>query len=227
MENEACKGSIGFNEKIKQETVLHLYSDYALQSGITFYPCLEETFYIADPFRENYYICLDDYFSYLKKAKVNELENIACSLGAKHVKISLKEKKKTFVSHDVKMKAEFKSKDHTHAKTNMQHTTSSDEYTNVEVASELDFNQNDTVKTPELIYFKYESDIQSLIEMRMNNKIKSKTYTFNYNNNHELQEKAAASIDAVIKKLNCNGNSSIVSEVESQKRIVFEYSIEF
>lgn len=226
-ENEACKGALGFAERIRQENVLHLYKETAEQSGIIFYPCLKETLYCINPYNPNLYICLDDYFQYIKKAKVDELEMIAQCLGAKHVTISFKERKKTLVSHDAKVKANVKFL----GKSNAEHTDKADEFSSIEVAAEVDFDGNDSPIEPNLTYFKYDSDIQALINMRLDlnnqNRIKSKVYRFEYNTNREMKEKTAANIDAVIKKIGCVGNGSVVSEVQAESRTVLEYKITF
>lgn len=227
MENEACKGSIGFSDKIKQENILHIYEDFAEQLGITFYPCIKDTIFCANPYKENFYICLDDYFTYIRKAKVDELETIAHSLGAKYVKVSFKEKKKTFVSNNINAKAGYGKKVSIKAENNQV----KDEYSGIEVAAEVEFNGNSEPVKPELVYFKNESDINALIKMRLDkenrNQIKSKTYVFSCHDNRGMQEKTAITIDAMLNKLGCAGNSSVVSEVQTECRTVLEYSIVF
>lgn len=231
MEVEACKGAIGFVEKIKNENILNLYSEFASQAGFQLYPCVTETIYCANPYLDNFYVGLDDYFKYIKKAKVDELETVAYSLGAKHVKISFKEKKKTLVSKDANGKVKGNAFGVAKVNGDMEYSMSSDEFSNIEVYTEVDFDGNDVPSRPELTYFKQESDIAALIRMRLDednmNKIKSKTYTFNYYSNREMQEKTAANIDVILKKLNCSGNGTVVSEVQSERRMVLEYSIVF
>ena len=108
LENEVCFGSVGFEDKMKKEDVLHLYSEYASNSDIVFYPYLEETIYCANPYKKDFYINLDYYFDYLEKAKVNELKAIAHALGAKHVKISLIKEKKRFIKSNAKLSKKLK-----------------------------------------------------------------------------------------------------------------------
>ena len=50
------------------------------------------------------YIALDEYFSYLKIERINELQMIAKSLGAKHFKVTYKEEQTAFSEKSSKEK---------------------------------------------------------------------------------------------------------------------------
>ena len=229
LENEVCFGSIGFEEKAKTDNILHLYTNYAINSHMTFYPYLEETIYCADPYKENYYINLDEYFSYLKKAKINELEKIAYVLGAKHVKISIKEKKKTLISRTSKGKLSIKDNPYGKGSAGYESSSYSDEFAEIKIECDTSFEGHNNPVMPEVIYFKYDNDIKSLIEMRLNdeNAIKTKTYSLDFTTGRDMHEKTAANLDTLLKKIGCSGNKTVTNEVEDQKRFSFEYTIEF
>ncbi|MEE0965812.1 MAG: hypothetical protein U0L85_02030 [Bacilli bacterium] len=229
LENEVCFGSIGFEEKAKTDNILHFYTSYASESRMSFYPYLEETIYCADPYKENYYISLDEYFAYLKKAKINELEKIAYVLGAKHVKISIKEKKKTLITHTSKSKLSVKGGPIGKSSSGYESSSHSDEYAEIKIESNTSFEGHDNPVMPEVVYFKYDNDIKALIEMRMNDKnaLKTKTYSLDYTTGRDMHEKTAANLDALLKKIGCTGNKTVTNEVEDQKRFSFEYTIEF
>lgn len=231
MDNPVCADALGFQETIKGKTLLCVLNKHIDDTGINFEPCIDENFYCKNPYIDNEYIRLDDYFSYIEKAKVNELELIAQSLGAKKVKIVFKKQKKTLVSNaaqvNAKIKLPFGKKDGANA--NINHNAKSNEYGDIKIASELNFKGKATPAEPELIYFKGNSDIISLIKMRLSsdNPISSKTFEFECGSGKELQHKDAMGIDAVLEKKGFAGNASIVSEVQEEQRKVLEYSIEF
>lgn len=225
-ENEACNGAVGYRMTVKGMEMLNIYEDSARQLGMRFYPNISKTIYYADPCQANFYISLDEYFSYLKNARVSELAMIAKDLGAKKVKITLKEHKKTFVSKNVRAEAKVEK-----VGASNSYNKSDSEFASIAIADEEEFSGHDTPVEPRLVYFKNESDIEKLIEMRMDaskqNKIKSKTYTLQYNKSSGIKEKEAAKIDAVLGQLKCGGTASISSEAQCENRTVLEYSIEF
>ena len=45
-----------------------------------------------DPSDDKLYIALDNYYDYLKVTRISKLQNLAQSLGAKHFKVSYKDK---------------------------------------------------------------------------------------------------------------------------------------
>lgn len=230
-DNPAVKGAQGYEKKIKRMEVLNIFHEYAELSGINFYPCIKENIYCINPYNSSMYICLDEYFDYLKKSKIDELETIAHKLGAKHMRVTFKSQKEVLVSQNIDADAAFNKKRKAKSGGNADLFKTQGEYVSIEVASELDFDGNDTPTRPELVYFKNESDILALVDMRLdsasNNKIKAKTYMLKRSNKRELQEKTALAIDLVLKQLDCAGNISVVSKVQSDQRTALEYHIVF
>ncbi len=83
-ESDVCKDSVGFKAVLNNVDVITLYSNQIDQFGLTFYPGPDNGVYYVDPCDKNHYILLEEYFSYMKKQLVAELNRIAQSLGAKH-----------------------------------------------------------------------------------------------------------------------------------------------
>lgn len=229
-DKEACQGEVGYLTTAKSVEILNIYEDTARSIGVWFYPNISKTIYYIDPFRANCYISLDEYFVYLRKARVNELTMIAKDLGAKKVRISLKEHKKTFVSKSVKESAKA-SKGLNSVLESGTYEKADNDISNVSIADEEEFSGHETPVQPQLIYFRNEADIIGLIEKRMDiskcNDLKSKTYTFQYNKSSGITEKEAAQLDAALSQMKCGGTATISSEAQQESRIDFEYYIEF
>lgn len=231
MENPVCEGAWGFQERIKDKSLLCLMSESVEKTELKFIPYMSNTLYYRNPYMENTYICLDEYFRYIQDAKVHELETIAHSLGAKKVKIAFKEMKKTLVSNnksgEAKVKLPFSKK--SGMEVNVNHIDSENQFSNIEIASEIEFVDRKDPVEPKLTYFKGNMDIMTLIKMRLekDNPIKSKTFKFNCVQGRDMQKNDAVSIDAILEKKGLSGNVSIVSEVQEEQRKVLKYSIEF
>ena len=205
--------------------MLNLYEDYVPQLSLAFYPAAAKGVFLADPYQTGVYIALDEYFDFIRKALVNELEVVAQDLGAKHVRISFKEDKKALVAQQVKTKA----------KTQMESVSASrsasvDEFSSVEIAADVKFSGHDSPIAPPLVYFKNESDIVKLVRMRTSdgfNKIESKTYRFQCNRLFGAKEDDSAQISAILNGIKCAGSASFSQNIQRESRTILEYSIEF
>ncbi len=226
-DNKACEGAVGFETNTKDMKALNIYVEHVDRLGLTFYPRTTDSVYYVDPCDSHLYINLEDYFSYLKKARVDELETIAQTLGAKHVKISLKEQSKSSSTRSRNLSMGLKRK--------MSMGVSADECSNemcdIEIAAEVDFKGRDTPAEPRLVYFKNESDINALVKMRLNpdnqNMLLSKTYSFKYSNSSGIQVKQAVKIEEALSQMNCKIGASISNEALNESRIMLEYNIVF
>lgn len=226
-EHPVLNGAKGHQKRVRQIDILNIFVEHVEDTGIEYYPCIMETVYCKNPYKSNMYISLDEYFDYLKKAKVDELETIAHKLGAKHVKIEFKKQRERIVALSGNAEVGIKKLGAAQAK----HDQRKEEFASMEVAAEVDFDGNEEPLRPELVYFKNESDIIALVNMRIDpdsrNKIKSKTYRLALNKTEEMQENTAIQIDAALKKLECTGDATFQSRVRSAQRTVLEYSIVF
>ena len=229
-ESAACEGAVGHWSTVKGVELLNLYEDTALQAGLTFYPMLYQTFYYENPFQKGLYIGLDEYFDYLKRARVSELKRIAQDLGAKRVQITFKETKKRLVKNqgNVFLKAAEPTVGSV-TETN-QYDRADSEYSKVEIAADVRFSGHEKPKKPKVVYFKNEKDIEDLVQMRTGrseNKVTSEIYHFHCSKTSGITAAAAAQIDAVLGQLKCEGSASISSEVQRESRTELEYIIEF
>lgn len=97
-DNSLCKGSIGFMSDNKTMPLLNVFADSTQEYELSFYPTEHYRFYYVDPSNEKLYIALDNYYDYLKIARVSELQSVAQSLGAKHFKVSYKEQTDSYIN---------------------------------------------------------------------------------------------------------------------------------
>ena len=231
-ENPVCIGSIGFEKKYKDMRMLTIYESDIDSLGLRFSSVSNNSFYYIYPFDNTMYIDLDEYFDYLKKQRVAELEQVAHALGAKHFRITLKEEKTFLVKQSQKGNVKAKGKlplIQGNVDLNNEHSLTEKQYANLSVAAESFFDGSSEPVRPELKYYRHEQDIQNLIDMRLNgvNAIQSKTYTLKYNSSAAIKEQEAAKIDYALKSLGCTGNASVTGEVQRENRTVLEYLIEF
>lgn len=224
-ESQACIGSVGYHLPTKGLELLNLYEDCASRMKLIFYPSLFQGIYLADPYREGCYIALEQYFTYLRKSMVTELQLIAQDLGASHIHIAFCEHKKEIVDE----------KGHGKAKGGKNEVTvslsdSAKELSNVEIAADVRFSGHEHPTAPELIYFKNEEDILKLIRMRMDsnsNKIRSKTYRFQCDRLFGSSVNGAAKISATLDSVKCAAAVDFSKKVQRESRTELEYTIEF
>lgn len=224
-ESEVCRGAVGYYQPAKGYELLNLYEDFVPQSALTFYPAAIKGIFLADPYQVGVYVALDEYFDFIRKALVNELEIVAQDLGAKHVRISFKEDKKSLVAQQVKAKAKTQLES-----LSTDHSASVDEFSSVEIAADVKFSGHDSPVVPPLVYFKHESDIVKLVRMRTSdgsNKIESKTYRFQCNRLFGAKEDDSAQISAILNGIKCTGSASYSQNIQRESRTILEYSIEF
>ena len=204
-ESSLCDGSIGYY--IKNDAI-NIYANNVKDFGIKLYPDDDAEFYFVDPYDDKLYIYIDDYFSYLKSSRINELEKIAQDLGAKHFKITYKEKQKSFSNH----------KDNS---SNIKF------FTNY-VTVDMSIVEHAPIK-PQLKYLERDQDINHLIDMRMdeNSPLLNQTLLLKLSQSTDMKEKDAMLIDAVYKGLKCSSEFSVLSELKNESCRYLEYEIEF
>ncbi|NLC73613.1 MAG: hypothetical protein GX684_07615 [Ruminococcaceae bacterium] len=230
-ENIACRGAIGYLTVTKELDVLNIYVDVAKSLGIRFLPTIENEVYYTDPFKENVYVNLEEYFNYLKKARISELEMVASDLGAKTVKIVFKEYSSTVSARKMQAKTKMTGKMKNSADTSVDIESNSSDMSNMEIAADISFSGHDNPRIPKLVYFKGESDILQLIKMRTDpekkNRIVSKTYALRYNKSSGISQKMANQIDAALTGMSLKQSATFSNEVKRETRTVLEYHIEF
>lgn len=222
-ESEVCQGAIGYDSDYKGFPVMNIFRDSVEAFGLTLYPDGGCEFYYADPSERDRYIALDEYFSYLKVARVNELQRIAQDLGAKHFRVTYMEERAVFSER--KGKAEVKAKA---AALGAEQRAEEKKYAKVEIAAEMEFPGHAPMK-PQVKYLQRDPSIQTLIAMRMdeNSPLQRQKLVLKMSHSSGLKESDAAKIDVVLKGLKCAGNTTVASEAKNEARRYLEYEIDF
>ncbi|MBR5303128.1 MAG: hypothetical protein IKU38_09855 [Clostridia bacterium] len=226
-ESEVCQGAIGYISIQKDLRIINIFKNSIDEFGLSFYPDTDCELYYVNPSDRDNYIALDDYFSFLKVARINELQKVAQDLGAKHFRVTYKEQKTLFSSNANKAKANMKSIGN-HITFESEHDLSSSEVASVEVAAEMHCPGHAPVM-PKLHYLQKEPSIQNLIALRMDptSPIMHQKFTLKLSNSSGIKEKDAMKIDAALKAMKIVGNTTVTNEVRNESRRFFEYEINF
>ena len=235
--NPICEGSIGHEMLVKDLRIVTVYRDQTSHWGLRFYPDENQDFYYVDPVNPQLYIAIDYFFDYLRQARIGELQRIAQDLGASYFKVTIKERKKTLYkkSESAKIstklekgKEKEKKKEKETVGIQADHTSSSDEMLEGEIAVQASF-EGHAPKQPQLNYYKNEPQINDLIQMRLHqeNAIRDQHLFLQCAHSSGITEKTAASIDAAFTAMKCTGNTSFTSEAQNETRQIFQYDIVF
>lgn len=226
-ESELCQGSIGFYSETKDLRFLNIYRENTGLFGISLYPSIDNGLYYADPADRDHYIALDSYFTYLKMARSNELQQIAQKLGAKHFRVTLMEEIKESSSNKLHTKAGVKVPAKQGAAVDVNHETTSGTYQKLGIAAEMDCPGHEPER-PNLVYLQKDLNVQNLINMRLaKNALTHQKVTVSFTQSSGIKVRDAMKIDAAINTLKLETNTSVTSEAEKETRRIFEYEIDF
>lgn len=226
-ESEVCKGSIGYIDEQKDLKIVTIFSNRIDAFGLSFFPDTDSGLYYVDPTDRDKYIALDDYFAFLKMARINELQKIAQDLGAKHFRVTYKEQKTNLVSNKAKGKATYKNIG-VNINADYEKGASSHISTSAEIAAEMDCPGHAPVE-PKLQYLQRDPSIQSLIALRLDptSPTTHQVLTLKFSTSSGIKEKDAVKIDAALKSMKLSGNTTVASEVQNEARRIFEYEVDF
>ena len=225
-QSEICRGSIGYESTFKDLTVINIFWDSAGAFPISFYPEKSNGAYYVDPVFNDRYIAMDEYFTFLKVARVNELQKIAQDLGAKHFRVIYKEQNKDVVAKKVSAALTAKMVQGG-AEAGGQHESAYEGASQVRIAAEMEFEGHAPVE-PILTYLKKETCIQMLIALRMgSNSMKHQKYTLKLSNSSGIKVKDAIKIDGALNAMKCAGSATVASEAQKEAERYFEYEIDF
>ena len=226
-ESLACKGSVGYKTVMDDTSMVTIFRNFIDTLGLTFYPELDNGVYYVDPCDRDHYIALEDYFSFMKMQRVAELQRIAQSLGAKHFRVSSREKTETVSSSSIDAAASVKAIGQSGG-AGYSHNAANSSMTSMSIEAEMRFPGHDPIR-PELHYLKKEINVINLIEMRMDplSPLQHQHITIEMINSSGLKVKDAAKIDAMFKAIKLSANTSIVSEAQNEAKRILEYDIEF
>lgn len=225
--SDLCKGSIGYVFPGKDLDVITIYPEKIGDYNLRFHPDEESELYYVDPADRDFYIALDDYFNYLKIARISELQRIAQELGAKHFRVIFKEHQKNSASNEIDGRVSIKAVGKQGLNADAVHHRKEDSFSKIEIAAEMSFIGHKP-KEPTLVYFRKDPQILNLVAMRMSdNPMTHQVYTLELSNSSGIKIKDALKIDAAMSAMKVKGNTTVTSEVQSEMRRIFEYEIDF
>ena len=227
-ESEVCSGSIGFISEQKGVTIINIYTDKADLYGLAYYPDKESEIYYVDPYDRDRYVALDDYFHYLKVARVNELQRIAQDLGARHFRVTYKEDLKAEIENHQKAgfkgnQKKYKANEAVEVERSMSEKSSS----TIEIAAEMECIGHDPIE-PKLVYFQKDDSIKNLIRLRMSdNTVKHQKFSLYCSQSSGIRVNDAAKIDAALTAMKYSAKASVTERAQNEARRYFEYEIDF
>ena len=226
-DSEICKGSVGFLSSFENTELLTIYPSGRDEFKLSFCPESDNTVYYVDPVNDRQYIALDDYFDYLKKARVSELQMIAQQLGAKHFKVTLVEEKRSSSEQQANLKLEKLKIGRLAAGLNANHRREEQGYETIEISAEMEFEGHKPV-VPQLRYCKNDVEILALIEMCMKpNRMKHQKVAVSCKSLSGINLQEAVKIDAALTGMKCKSNISVEQMASREERRRFEYEIDF
>lgn len=228
LENAVCTGSVGFYEKTDDRKMPTLYTKFLPALGLSFYPQLSESVFIADPCIPGKFIEIDEYFNYMKQVRVNELTLVAQSLGAKSVNIELKSTTNSKSLFSKAMQA--KASPILEADRRQQGNNTSSN--SIQIWAQTTFKNalwNGGPTMPTLLYFRNESDISSLIQMVLVNrsKVTERKYSMKASSSSGMSLSEAMSIAGTLKRIKCSAGTSFAKSAEHESTAILEYTIKF
>ena len=228
LENSVCKDSVGFYEKTDDRKMPTIYSKFVPDLGLSFYPQLSESVFIADPCIAGKYIEIDEYYNYMKQVRVNELTLVAQSLGAKSVTIELKSTSNSKSLYSKSMQTKVGPVLDVDYKKQGNNTNSN----SIEIWAQTTFKTafwNGGPTMPPLLYFRNESDISSLIQMVLVNrsKVTERKYSMKASSSSGMSLNEAMSIAGVLKKIKCGVGANFAKSAENESNAFLDYTIVF
>lgn len=225
-----CQNAIGFHEDYNGTNVVCIYQpEYAKFNKIKFYQNKkpDASIYYEHPIYKNQYIDIYDYFRIINIQRVNELEEIARSLGAKYFRVVIVEANKKNTSTINKADAGVKVEKNKFG-VGIEKDFGESESESIGIKAEMTF-QGSEPKEPELKLWAHDESILTLIKQRLSSdqRIMSKKFSLAYNTGTGIKEKEAAKIDGVLKSLKFSAKASVQNKVEQEKNKRIEYEIEF
>ena len=226
--SEVCKGSVGHFFVSSDMKILNIYWDKTDVFPIEFFPNADSEVYFVDPQKSGLYIASEEYFKYLKNARINELQKLAQELGAKHFRILYKEKKSSDADKAVRAKASAKVSKIGTMNAEGSYDSSAKETSSAEVAAECSF-PGSSPRMPHLLYLNHEPSIQNLIAMRMDvdSPITHQRISLKMSDSSGIKEKEAGKIDAALKAMKVSMSASVASAIKKEESTYLEYEIQF
>ena len=227
---EACEGAIGYRPVVVNNRICELIRGNSDMIHRVFIPDNQATIYYQNPFDSKQFISLDRYFLYLIQMKVEELESIAHSLGAKYIKIELCEEDSSDTEVDVKGGIKIGQARVAKHQQDIAGTVGVKDSKKTSIMCETKFKGKDIKDPikPNLVYFKNDTVISQIIEKRFSdNPLEEKSYELKCFQSKDISLKIAASIDDTVAKLGIKESASMKVGVDKQQKSYFMYHIIF
>lgn len=227
---DVCDGAVGWLSKESGEEVLHLYDEAISFSGIDFIPApVCNAVYYVDHFDRSRFIQADCIFSRTLKEKIDELQHIAESVGAKRCVIDISESSKN--SRTKQKSADLgASTDQVRGNATADYKQSSKNSKSQYGHVEAEFTGLRFPKRPTLKWFIYDDSINNLIETCCSGKRRVKKLTIELagSTSATMSQSIACAIDGVISKnLNVKGHASMKSQAKDEYQSKLQFYIEF
>lgn len=222
-ENSLCKGSIGFMSDNKTMPLLNVFSDSIQDYKLSFYPDEHNRFYYVDPSNERLYIALDNYYDYLKIARVSELQSVAQSLGAKHFKVSYKEQTESYINKKGVLKGKGNG-----VQAEAKQTVDTKSRYKMNIESEMYFSGHQPFQ-PVLQYLNNDPAINCLISMRMAEEgdFQKQNLEIKLSDSSGLNKELSTKIDDVLSKFKFKLETSKSQQFKKESNSSLIYEIEF
>ncbi len=224
---QTCKNSIGYKLEHKDVQIVTIYPKNIGLFEIELLPNSTSGVYHKNPFKENSYISLDEYYNYLRTAKSTELTEVAQLLGAKYFRICTIEDDNVYQHHNVKVNVNASVKLKGSISNDVEHEETSTKSRRIEIMGENHFVGGDP-EEPNLVYLKGNPDIEGLIKMRMRkNPITHKTITIDLISSSGIRIKDAEKIDGALNALKLGVSCAIQGEAKKESHRKLQYEIDF
>ncbi len=226
-ESSTCENSIGFRAEHDDIQIITIYPHNTDLFGLKFYPDMNGEIYYVDPCDRDHYIALDEYFKFLRLKKVNELQEIAQALGAKHFRVTYVEQEQSNTENKIKANVSLKGVAKTNGSGEMQHESEGKTFNKMKVAAEMDCVGHEPTE-PKLVYLKGDPNIEAMIKMRMskNAPIHQKV-SINLMSMSGIKVKDAVKIDGALKALHFGADGAVQKVAQNEASSMLEYEIDY
>ena len=227
---EIFKGALGYRPKIAKSRVFELIKDRSKSTPYVFIPNSFGGIYYQNPYKENEYIKVKEYFEHIKNERIEELKRVAHAIGAQSIEIRIIEDEKKKIQAGAKKDLKGpKTKDvkiNSGISAGLQYSDINSK--DMEYVAKFNKKEGFIPERPELVYFKNDSSVKNLIDMALSdNPLMDVTYKIESSQSKDMSISAAAELDAVLGKLSLNDSVSMKASVEKEQRSYFKCHLTF
>lgn len=209
---DVCQGAVAYLPIIGRTKVLEMTRENLEHYGYELVPYEDAILYIRNPYIAKQYIAIDEYFTYLRNQKAQELVTILPLLKARSATVELYKEKKSlaFIRSDEEDKQE--------AGSNAYVSDNPEEMVFYGL-----YKQNSQEKTDELCYYNHNLQISEYIE----NPQRAETILIDVCQSADLSDEEAIDIDLALEKMYLSTRYSFRKELEEERLLKFLVSYKF